>query len=359
MRKILALIFILANIPLLVYAQGSSPAQIPDDLYAQDKIFLASKRTSLLNELDALNALIKSHDAKCGQVEDDNTALIQECTSEMGSIQAKVAQYQKNLADYNNSLNVKIAAKSKEYKQQTEAEQIQSKMIEELKNLPWTAKEKERAELALTTLEGDGDAASTADIVQIWKDIQARRNDAVLAQEAAQGTGPGLPGAGNQTIHEDCAIFALANVGGVPYEIAAARATKFISEGHWRTAEERANPQEAIEKHGLMGGEVILVAEALGQVDIVPSWKFTKTLQEGRPVMVNLVPYSGSMRSGHEVVLTKTFQHDGITWFEMIDSNEAGAMQRLYVNEKELGMMLKENGVAFYPEHGTVPELLR
>ncbi len=118
MRKILALIFILANIPLLVYAQGSSPAQIPDDLYAQDKIFLASKRTSLLNELDALNALIKSHDAKCGQVEDDNTALIQKCTSEMGSIQAKVAQYQKNLADYNNSLNVKIAAKSKEYKQQ-------------------------------------------------------------------------------------------------------------------------------------------------------------------------------------------------------------------------------------------------
>jgi len=236
---------------------------------------------------------------------------------------------------------------------------IQRKMLEAVDHLDWTKEEKDRAILALNTLDQDGDASTSKDIVQIWKDVQARRDNDVLKQKASLGKGPGIPGAGQQTIHEDCAVFALANAVGVPYGVAAARATKLIADGEWRTSEERSNTQKTIEENGLMGGEVIMVAEALGKVEIVPSDKFAATLEAGKPVMVNLVPYSGSMRSGHEVVLTKTFQHEGARWFEMIDSNESGSMQRLYLNEKELGMMLKENGVSVSPEDNTVVKSFR
>jgi hypothetical protein len=85
---------------------------------------------------------------------------------------------------------------------------------------------------------------------------------------------------------------------------------------------------------------------------------FPKTLNEGRPVLVNVIPASGNFDSGHEVVLTKTFQHDGETWYEMMDSNQ-GAQRRLYMSANELATIQKENGVAFRPESKTVPKLFR
>ena len=74
--------------------------------------------------------------------------------------------------------------------------------------------------------------------------------------------------------------------------------------------------------------------------------------------MVTVVTEDGNVDRGHEVVLTKAFQYGGARWYEMMDSNQ-GAQRRLYLNEGELNTVLKENGVAFRPELGTTPALLR
>jgi hypothetical protein len=74
--------------------------------------------------------------------------------------------------------------------------------------------------------------------------------------------------------------------------------------------------------------------------------------------MINVVPPGGNLSDGHEVVLTKTFQHGGETWFEMMDSNQ-GPQRRLFLSSQELNTILNENGVAYRPEPGMTPMLLR
>ena len=50
--------------------------------------------------------------------------------------------------------------------------------------------------------------------------------------------------------------------------------------------------------------------------------------------------------------------HDGETWFVIMDSNQ-GPQRRLFLSSSELNTILQENGVAFRPESGTTPSLLR
>ena len=224
------------------------------------------------------------------------------------------------------------------------------------KKLGWSADEQARLDKALNNLVSDGDGTS-AQSRQAWQNVLARGQGEGFAREASQGVGPGFPGAGTQS-YQDCAVFALANASGLPYGVVAARATELIRQGEWRDAAERANPQKVIEQKGLIGGEVIMLAEALGQAEVVTRTDFAKTLKEGRPVMVSVVPADGDFRNGHEVVLTKVFQRGGETWYEMMDSNQ-GPQRRLYVSAKELTTIQKENGVAFRPEPGTTTKLLR
>lgn len=232
-----------------------------------------------------------------------------------------------------------------------EAARIINAMNALAKRLGWSAAEQDRLATALNRLGSDGDQNVTdTQIRRAWQDVLARGQGGDIARKAAQGDGPGLSGAGKQSF-EDCTIFALANASGLPYSVVAARATKLIGEGEWRDAAARANPQKAIEQKGLIGGEVVMLAEAFGQAEVVPSSAFAKTLKEGRPVMVNVVPENGNVEGGHEVVLTKVFQHGGETWYEMMDSNQ-GPQRRLYLSSKELNTMLQENGVAFDPETG-------
>lgn len=226
------------------------------------------------------------------------------------------------------------------------------------KRLGWSAEEQARLDKALNNFRGDGTQNVTgAQIRSAWQDVMARGQDGDIARKAAQGDGPGLVGAGTQSF-QDCAIFALANASGLPYSVVAARATKLIGEGGWRDAAERANPQKAIEQRGLIGGEVAMLAESIGQVEMVPSTAFAKTLKQGRPVMVNVVPQDGNVNGGHQVVLSKAFQHGGETWYEVVDSTQ-GPQRRLYLSSKELGTVLQENGVAFRPEPGTTTKILR
>lgn len=226
------------------------------------------------------------------------------------------------------------------------------------RQLGWSAEEQQRLDTALNSLGSDGGPATSGQIMQAWRAVLARARNDDIARKAALGDGPGFAGAGEQTRHQDCAVFALANAAGLPYGVAAARAAELIRQGEWRNADERADPQKTIEKNGLTGGEVIMLAEAFGQAEVVRSADFAKVLKEGRPLLVNLVPANGNVFGGHEVVLTKTFQHAGETWYEMMDSHQ-GPVRRLYLSATELSTMLQENGVAYRPEPGMTPMLLR
>lgn len=291
---------------------------------------------------------------------DEGNAITQSCagvktgSSQHQSCLARLAQFNSKadvLSEEMDQLADEIYA--------AEARHIIGSMNSLAKRLGWDADELARLDKALNSLAADGDPNVTeGQIRSAWQNVLARGSDSAIAQKAAGGGGPGLPGAGMQTGFRDCAIFALANAAGLPYGVAAARAAKLISEGEWRDAAARANPQQTIEQKGLTGGEVIMLAEAFGQVEVIRSGDFAKTLKDGRPVMVNVVPASGDVMAGHEVVLTKVFQNGGETWYEMLDSNQ-GPLRRLYVSTKELNAMLQENGVAFRRDPGTTPQLLR
>jgi hypothetical protein len=86
----------------------------------------------------------------------------------------------------------------------------------------------------------------------------------------------------------------------------------------------------------------VLLAEDFGSAEVVPRTEFARTLKSGRPVLIGVVPANGDLSRGHEVVLSKTFQQAGETWFEMIDSNHD---HPLYLSNKELGTILLERGV--------------
>ena len=216
------------------------------------------------------------------------------------------------------------------------------------KQLGWSMEKQARLDKALNSLGVDGDPEENNDLIsRTWQDVLARDDkNTDLVRDASQGRNSGIPW-GIKQKNDDCAIYALATaVGELPYKIVE-RAVELIRHGEWRNDYERSNPQKrVIEGDGLMGGEVVLLAESFGQVEVIPSSDFAKTLKEGRPVLVNV---TGGSNSAHEVVLTKTFQHGGETWYVMMDSSQSEPGQ-LFLSAKELHMLLRENGVAFRPE---------
>ena len=231
------------------------------------------------------------------------------------------------------------------------------------KDLGWSPEKRAHLKDALYKLDLDADPSPSGPgkifqpspefVEELWHKIEGRGAGQALVRDAGRGDGPGLAGAaaGQQGQYEDCTIFALANAAGLPYGVVAARADETISHGQWRSAGERSNPQQVIEKSGLNGGEVVMLAEAFGGAEVVFSSDFAKVLKEGRTILVNVEP-------GHQVVLSKAFRHEGETWFEMVDSHQ-GPMQRLYVSSAELNSVLRENGIAFAPERGTTVRPLR
>jgi hypothetical protein len=224
----------------------------------------------------------------------------------------------------------------------------------------WEPEEQARLDKALNELDFDGDPDATpSEIRETWRNMLQEGRGELFKNEAAKGYGPGLQwaGAGEQTKYMDCTIFALANASGVPYGVVAAKAAELIREADWRGPASQKKPQEVMEKTGLNGGEVIILAESLGQAEVVKSADFARTLKEGRPVLVNVAPQDGGS-GGHQVVITKTFEREGETWYEMMDSNQ-GEGGRLYLSADELDTILQENGIALRPEPGRKPALLR
>ena len=347
MRKIIMLLLATAFCCLAVDAGAkitiNPPPEVTTNLLARDLKALTTDRKPLLEKFNATQVKIDRQAANCSGVE-EGSAKAADCIAEARAVKLAVQDYRAALTNF----QTHIAGAEYAFKLVNG--------LNAMARLPeWSSVDPARLDKALNALGWDGDARKThGQILQTWKTMLTRSNDNVLAGEASHGEGPGFPGAGEQTRYNDCTLFALANASGVPYGVVAARATQLIGDGDWHTAGERANPQRVIEQGGLNGGEVIMMAESLGQAEVVRSADFAKTLKEGRPVLVGVSSQGGA----HEVVLTKSFQHGGETWFEMMDSNQ-GPVKRLYLSNKELNSILQENGVAYRPEPGNTPKLLR
>lgn len=301
---------------------------------------LVPRRTGLIAERTRLRELISRHNAACRGVVEDSPE------------EARCDEARKPLA---RDLERHVEASHKFIGQHLIASM--NRLAGRLED--WNPDERKRLGVALKKLDSDGDQNVTdIQVRQAWQDVLARGRTTELAQQAAAGEGPGLYGAGEQTTYSDCAVFALATAAGLPYGVVAARATELIGDGEWRNPTERAAPQKTIEQNGLLGGEVVFLAEAFGEVEVVGSKEFAATLRGGRPVMINVVPASGDFNDAHQVVLAKVFQRGGQTWYELLDSNQ-GPLRRLYLSAAELDVLLRENGVAFRPEKKTTAPLLR
>ena len=268
---------------------------------------------------------------------------------------AEQAQLARTLKQYNTQADTFRADVGK-LRFKPEAARVIHGLCALAKRLGWS-----KAKLAdlynqLITLDSEKDPDVTPDqIRQIWQDIAKESLDADIARDAATGRGPTLSPSGLQTNYDDCAIFALSNAAGLPYSVVAGRAASLISQENWLSVKDRSHPQQFLQSVGLNGGEVITLGEAFGHAAVIPSSQFAATISKGQPVMVNVVPTDG--RSAHEVVLCKTFQHDGETWYEMMDSY--GPSQPLYLSDKQLTAVIRESGVTFRPNPGTTPRLLR
>ncbi|MGQ0544316.1 MAG: hypothetical protein ACT4P3_03165 [Betaproteobacteria bacterium] len=227
----------------------------------------------------------------------------------------------------------------------------------------WQPQERDRLKTAMKSLKIDTDEDyQPLLIARSWDDISARQSLGDLARDAARGEGPGLYGAGTQTGNQDCVIFALATASGRPYSVVAARTAELIRQGEWRTVAQRTNP-DAVMKAGLIGQELLLLTEDLGQASVVKSGEFAATLRSGRPIIVSVVPPNFDIQKklgeqSHQLVLAKTFQRGKETWYEVIDSNQ-GPLRRLYMSHDELTVLLQENGIAFQPEVKRTAPLLR
>ncbi len=337
----------LLSLPAQVLAQQIPALTIlPPDLSLTNPA-LAQRRSELMQERASLHGRITDMNARCASVL-AGSAADAACQKTQTELSIALNSHIQKSGDFNADAQPAVRAN------------ILIKNMDVLAiKLGWTLEKQARLNTALRKLDFDGDPNVTGGQVRsAWQEILSRGEDASLAREASQGGGLGFPGAGAQTTDEDCAIFALANATGLPYGVVAARATGLIGQEDWRSASERANPQSYVETQGLNGGEVVMLAESFGQAEVVRSSEFVNTLNAGRPIMINVVPPNGDVNGGHEVVLTKTFQHAGETWFVMMDSNQ-GPERRLFLSSKELNTMLQEKGVAYRPERGTTPALLR
>lgn len=203
----------------------------------------------------------------------------------------------------------------------------------------------------------DPDSFDTYEVSRAWQRGHEALSDPEFIRSIARAEGRNLASAGTQGSN-DCVVYALASMTGRPYSAVAAHATKVVREASWRSDEDRANPQGAIETRGLLAGEAVLLAKMLGEVQLVSPTRFAEVVRSGRPVTVGVASSNPRSAMGHQILLTRTFKHDGVNWFEIIDSNR-GLAQRVYMREPDLYQLIEHNGVAYTPPKGSTPALLR
>ena len=340
-------------------AQSTSPSE-PAELTMRMEMEhpeLPQMRGDLIGAIASFNAKEAAFRSGCQEVDEDDSARMASCRSQQASLTQEKAGLLTRIKAFNATVDeANLATESTPVHSPptAHAPNAESLRVINAMNLlaaqyGWSAAKRAQLDEALRALAFDGDPNSTGkQIRQTWQNILARGQEPDLVREASQGGGLGFPGAGTQTIYNDCAVFALANATGLPYGVVAAQATGLVRDGSWNSATDRANPEAAIENHGLNGGEVVMLTEVFGQAQVVNRADYTKTLAEGHPILLNVVPSDGNIHAGHEVVLTQAFQHGGQTWYVLMDSNQ-GPQRRLFLSDKELYTMQQENGVVYRP----------
>jgi hypothetical protein len=227
------------------------------------------------------------------------------------------------------------------------------------RTLGWSFEKQACLAMALNTLDLDpGHGFDVSKAGQAWRSMTARGELPTLVAAARAAGGMSLTGSGTQTGYQDCALFALASATGRPYGYVGALASDLIRKGDWRDASRRSDPEHTMEAEGLSGGELVMLAEMLGQARTVAPGEFASAIKSGAMLLVRISPTAGVHDHGHEVVLTTAFTHEGLPWFEVLDSNR-GPLRRMFATAEEIGALLLENGIAYQAERGRTPAPLR
>lgn len=218
--------------------------------------------------------------------------------------------------------------------------------------------ERYRLDQALHTLRPGRPWPDELLVGQTWNRVRRHSTDAEVLRSAAAARGVDLFSSGWQSgTYTDCTIFALASVSGRPYGWVAAEANELIRQATWRPDGERNSPGRVFtETGGLMGGEVAILTERLGRIEVIRPDGFAATIRAGRPVLVSLAV---SNEDEHQVVLSRTFNHRGQTWYEMIDSTADTRGQRRFISDAELRGVMMENGIAYQADENATVRPLR
>lgn len=209
----------------------------------------------------------------------------------------------------------------------------------------WSQAEIDRLSKALDGTRGFETVDNKARNRSVWAAIEKRAADPLLAQAAAQGDGAELLLSGWQSGQfADCAIFAIATATGAPYGVIAARANELVKSASWRSAFYRNDPQQAFSERGggLNDYEIALLGEAFGQISAVEPSEYAATVRSGRAI---LLPVATAGGSAHEVVLARTFRHDGSDWFEILDSTRSEPEKKLYLSASDLRTIALAKGL--------------
>lgn len=210
----------------------------------------------------------------------------------------------------------------------------------------WTPETRAHVAASLRML-GDGRLEPVRGLAlrSMWNEIYRGADDRQLAALADAGPGVSFGRAGLQR-GQDCAVYALANASGRPHAQIAALAEELISQATWRTTFEQSDPAKVFSVGGgLVGGEVIVLAEALGRADVIAAKDFPAAIRAGHPVLVSVAanPLELDSQARHQVALTRTFTRGGEPWFEMVDST---IDRRLFISATQLAAINTENGIA-------------
>lgn len=348
-----------AQVPPPPVPAASELANTPETLRLKAR--LDARFADLQNLYDSWNSAATSFNSDyAGKSFDEGSAEARAGMDAQSRVQALSGRYQTALAAYQQDLARLARRPTIHPVLPRRAKSVIDGLNAEAARLGWDRTKRDRLDLALRNLDLDKSWDYRPEKMgPTWRAVRLRGSDAGLTADAkASGQSAWPAGAGLQANDKDCALFALANAAERPYGFVAARAAELMRHASWRTAAERSAPEETLTT-GLNGGEVIMLAEILGEARTANPNDFTAALARGRAVMLNVGVGVDHHQEpiGHQVVLTRSFTHAGETWFEVMDSGE-GATGRLYLSEAELHTVMLENGIVYSPEKNTTAGLL-
>lgn len=303
---------------------------------------LASRKTEIEKDRKALNT-------ECERVRSTDTAKVMACQQRRDDVAKRIEQYKKDFRNLETIRQAVAGERDFYYAIPQDEIRIPLGIVMLAHKLRWSPEKRDRLEKALKALEPDTPTAITEERVRdSWRAITATADNSELVKAAGLQRMTSI----GQRAKMDCAIAAVATASGHPYDKVAEHAMDLIRQGQWRHDAEREDPQKVI-KHGLNGGEIVLLAESLGRAEVVPSTRFEKTLKENRPILINVAIVSSPPSfqrepavkiAGHQIVLTKTFHHKGQTWYEI--ANPSYPENRYFATPDKLGPILQEKGIA-------------